>query len=79
MYKHNKATFLLGSGDGKFDEADVAAAKSQGSKSFNLENPPLGFVHELPASGWMALRWKITEPAATMFHVFRVRYFVLGM
>ncbi|KJY00741.1 conidial pigment biosynthesis oxidase arb2 brown2 like protein [Zymoseptoria brevis] len=79
MYKHNKALFLLGSGEGKFGEADVAAAASKGSKSFNLKNPPLGSVHELPASGWMALRWKITEPAATMFHVFRVRYFVLGM
>ncbi|KAJ4356852.1 uncharacterized protein N0V89_004889 [Didymosphaeria variabile] len=79
MYKHNDPTFFLGKGDTKFKWKDVAEAKEQNPKAINLENPPLGYLHELPASGWMAVRWKITQPAMTMFHVFRVRYFVLGM
>lgn len=79
MYKHNDPTYLLGRGDTKFEWKDVADAKDKQPKSINLDNPPLGYLHELPAGGWMALRWKITQPAMTMFHVFRVRYFVLGM
>lgn len=79
MYKHKKATFNLGSGNATFDWEDVADGAKDRPELFNLKNPPLGFLHELPAKGWLALRWKITEPAATMFHVFRVRYFVLGM
>lgn len=79
MYKHNKPTFNLGSGDTTFDWKSVSDAVKHKSELLNLKNPPLGFLHELPAKGWLAIRWKITEPAATMFHVFRVRYFVLGM
>lgn len=79
MYKHNDPTFLLGRGNTKFDWKDVAEAKRKQPDSINLQNPPLGYLHELPAGGWMAVRWKITQPAMTMFHVFRVRYFVLGM
>ncbi|KAJ4301931.1 hypothetical protein N0V90_004027 [Kalmusia sp. IMI 367209] len=79
MYKHNDPTYLLGKGDTKFEWKDVAEANAKQPKSINLDNPPLGYLHELPASGWMALRWKITQSAMTMFHVFRVRYFVLGM
>lgn len=79
MYKHNKPTFHIGSGSGPFEHDTVGAAFKAKPSAFNLKNPPLGFLHELPASGWLAQRWKITEPAATMYHVFRVRYFVLGM
>ncbi|EME47188.1 hypothetical protein DOTSEDRAFT_59673 [Dothistroma septosporum NZE10] len=79
MYKHNKPTFNLGSGDTEFAWEDVASAIENQPKLFNLKDPPQGYLHELPAGGWLALRWRITEPAVTMFHVFRVRYFVLGM
>ncbi|KAI9656728.1 MAG: hypothetical protein M1821_003367 [Bathelium mastoideum] len=79
MYKHNDPTFRLGSGNTKFDWKDVADARDQQPKLINLDDPPLGYLHELPAGGWLAVRWKITQPAMTMFHAFRVRYFVLGM
>lgn len=79
MYKHNDPTFLLGSGDTKFKWDDVGHAAESQPDAINLHNPPLGYLHELPANGWLAVRWKITQPAMTMFHVFRVRYFVLGM
>ncbi|KAF2764147.1 Cupredoxin [Teratosphaeria nubilosa] len=79
MYKHNKATFFLGAGEGKFGYLDVATASAQDPSAFNLEDPPLGYIHELPAGGWLAVRWKIEDAAATMFHAFKARYFVLGM
>ncbi|GME63988.1 hypothetical protein GTA08_BOTSDO05764 [Neofusicoccum parvum] len=79
MYKHNNPVFLLGSGDTAFEWDTVAAAKKARPDLINLENPPRGYLHDLPAGGWMAVRWTITEPAMTMFHAFRVRYFVLGM
>lgn len=80
MYKHNDPTYFLGSrADEKFPWANVAEAQKEQPQLFNLENPPLGYLHELPAGGWLAVRWKITQPAMTMFHAFRVRYFVLGM
>lgn len=80
MYKHNDPTYLLGSrANEKFPWASIAEAQKKQPELFNLENPALGYLHELPAGGWMAVRWKITQPAMTMFHAFRVRYFVLGM
>ena len=79
MYKHNDPTFLLGGGDTKFEWKDVDDAHNHRPELINLKNPPRAFLHELPAGGWLAWRWKITQPAMTMFHVFRVRYFVLGM
>ncbi|KAL9073917.1 MAG: hypothetical protein Q9157_004563 [Trypethelium eluteriae] len=79
MYKHNDPTFRLGTGDTKFDWKDVAELQAQHPSLINLQDPPLGYLHDLPAGGWLAVRWKITQPAMTMFHAFRVRYFVLGM
>ncbi|PIA93508.1 hypothetical protein CB0940_04256 [Cercospora beticola] len=64
FYKHNNPTFKI--------DWDT-------KKSFNLENPTYGYMHELPAGGWLALRWKINRPAATMFTVYKVRYFIQGM
>jgi hypothetical protein len=71
MYKHNDPTFKLGSGSGKFSQSSYS--------TFNLDNPPLGYFHELPANGWLALRWKIVRPGTTMFAAYKVRYFVQGM
>jgi L-ascorbate oxidase len=79
MCKQNKPTFNLGSGSGPFPYPDIAAATYHSCSDLNMHDPPLAYVHELPAEGWLALRFKIEEPAATMFHVFRARYFVLGM
>ncbi|GIZ43742.1 hypothetical protein CKM354_000695800 [Cercospora kikuchii] len=81
FYKHNNPTFKIGSGQGKYPYESVAEGlkKSDTKKSFNLENPTYGYMHELPAGGWLALRWKINKPAATMFTVYKVRYFIQGM
>ncbi|KAH7062619.1 Cupredoxin [Macrophomina phaseolina] len=78
MYKHNDATWLLGRGDGEFGWGDVAAAESEGVP-VNLADPVRGFFHVLPARGWMVLRWRIEQPAMTMFHAVRARQFVMGM
>ncbi|KAI5365995.1 putative cupredoxin, multicopper oxidase [Septoria linicola] len=73
FYKHNDATFKLGSGSGRYPHSTVAEGLSNSSTSKlpNIENPTYGYMHELPAGGWMALRWKITKPAATMFTVYK--------
>ena len=78
LNKHNDALFQLGSGDGAFEWEDVADAHRSGA-AINLEDPPLAVMHELPASGWIALRWRIDQPAMTSFHAFRARFFVQGM
>ncbi|KAF9634918.1 hypothetical protein BFW01_g5813 [Lasiodiplodia theobromae] len=77
MYKHNDATFHLGHGEGPFRWENVAEAERDGV--VNLVDPPMGFFHELPPKGWLAIRWKIEQPAMTMFHVFRAKQFVMGM
>ncbi|KAI0859389.1 Cupredoxin [Xylaria cubensis] len=77
MYKHNDPVFRLGAGPGKFEWADVADAERHGV--INLHDPPRGYLHDQPANGWLALRWRIDQSAMTMFHVLRLRYFVLGM
>ncbi|USW54207.1 Putative cupredoxin, multicopper oxidase [Septoria linicola] len=80
-YKHKDATFKLGSGSGRYPHSTVAEdlSDSSTSKLLNIENPTYGYMHELPAGGWMALRWKITKPAATMLTVYKVRYYIQGM
>lgn len=77
LYKHNDATFLLGAGEGAFAWADVAEAAAAGV--VNLRDPVRGFFHVLPPGGWMVVRWRIVQPAMTMFHVFRAKQFVMGM
>ncbi|KAL1638053.1 hypothetical protein SLS58_009074 [Diplodia intermedia] len=77
MYKHNDATFHLGHGEGSFRWGDVEEAKRDGV--VNMVDPPMGFFHELPPKGWLAIRWRIEQPAMTMFHVFNAKQFVMGM
>ena len=80
LNKHNDALFQLGSGDGAFEWDDVAdAQRNGGGADINLEDPPLAVMHELPASGGRALRWRSEQPAMTSFHAFRARFFVQGM
>jgi len=79
LNKHNNALFQLGSGDGAFEWEDVADAQRHGGGVINLEDPPLAIMHELPARGWIALRWRIEQPAMTSVHAFRARFFVQGM
>ncbi|KAF5590961.1 multicopper oxidase [Fusarium pseudocircinatum] len=77
LSKHNDRLFQLGSGDGPFAWKDVVDAAKHGK--VNLKNPPLAVMHELPAGGWLALRWRIEQTAMTSFHAYRARYFVQGM
>ncbi|OJD30412.1 multicopper oxidase [Diplodia corticola] len=58
-------------------DGDVEEAKRDGV--VNMVDPPMGFFHELPPKGSLAIRWRIEQPAMTMFHVFNAKQFVMGM
>jgi hypothetical protein len=71
--KHSDALFQLDSGDGAFKWEGIADAQRHGGGVINLEVPPLAIMHELPASGWIAPRCRIEQPAMTSLHAFRTR------
>lgn len=79
LYKHNDPNFLLGSQEfAEFKWDSVEEAQEARPDLFNLNDPPMGVVHELPALGWLAIRYEIFRPAMSMFHSGRFRYFVVS-
>jgi FtsP/CotA-like multicopper oxidase with cupredoxin domain len=72
MHKHGNKFFVLGMGLGRFpwDTVDEAA-RALPAGSFNFEDPPYVDTVQTKRSmtgAWLALRYKVEQPGAWLFH-----------
>ena len=83
MHKHSNKAWVIGSGLGNFPGANVAEAYAAYPDSFNLNNPMYrdGFT-TVPAEGnssWLALRYKVENAGAFLFHCHQQTHLSGGM
>jgi len=65
MHLHGHKFWVLGSGDGGFPYASVVDAPAA---LINTVNPPYRDTTDLPASGWVAIRYLTDNPGAWLLH-----------
>ncbi|PSS18270.1 hypothetical protein M430DRAFT_139487 [Amorphotheca resinae ATCC 22711] len=76
MHLHGHKFWVLGSGDGGFPYASVADAPAA---LINTVDPPFRDTTDLPASGWVAIRYLTDNPGAWLLHCHIQWHLVSGM
>jgi len=76
MHLHGHKFWVLGSGSGPFPYSSVDDAPRS---AINLQNPPYRDTVELPASGWVVIRYITDNPGGWLFHCHIQWHLVSGM
>ncbi|KFY03310.1 hypothetical protein V490_00216 [Pseudogymnoascus sp. VKM F-3557] len=76
MHLHGHKFWVLGSGDGSFPYASVADAPAT---LINTADPPYRDTTDLPAFGWVAIRYVTDNPGAWLLHCHIQWHLVSGM
>ncbi|XP_072995105.1 putative laccase-9 [Typha latifolia] len=71
MHLHGQSFYVVGSGEGNFEEKDILG--------YNLVDPPYQNTVGLPKSGWTAIRFRTTNPGVWFMHCHLDRHLVWGM
>ncbi|GLT93906.1 hypothetical protein SLE2022_116760 [Rubroshorea leprosula] len=72
MHLHGHSFYVVGSGDGDFDFVEDP-------KTYNLFDPPKLNTATSQKSGWLAIRFKATNPGVWLLHCHVERHYSWGM
>uniref|UniRef100_A0A0E0HL65 Laccase n=1 Tax=Oryza nivara TaxID=4536 RepID=A0A0E0HL65_ORYNI len=72
MHLHGFAFYIVGRGNGTFDE-------SRDPATYNLVDPPFQNTVSVPRSGWAAIRFRADNPGVWFMHCHFDRHVVWGM
>ncbi|KAL2633976.1 hypothetical protein R1flu_005455 [Riccia fluitans] len=72
FHLHGNSFWILGRGMGNYDPNTSPA-------TLNYFDPPFRFTVDVPSRGWVAIRWKATNPGVWFFHCHLEKHTTWGM
>ncbi|KAJ3147271.1 hypothetical protein HDU86_008038 [Geranomyces michiganensis] len=78
IHLHGHKFAVIGTGVGTFAYKTVREAQAAGVE-FNLKNPQLRDVADVPGGGWLIIRYQITHPGMNLLHCHTDDHTVEGM